>query len=421
MAALAVAFWSTQDGRSELFGKVLSLLKRMFEQQGSYLAWLRTINYTSPCIESAPEAALLLQLAVNAGSMEHCRILVQHGARVWRACDPDSISAMQRPTLKRIMPVAAAFQKGNMALARLLLSIADPTDNLFSARLEDPDYWAFHVLETLFASPARPRQAELSRLLSTLAQHSVLLTPQECDQLTPLMLACQLGYAAGVQAMTGAGLTQTLQQARKLAMSHQSSLFLHLCFSQSGWRRTSLFEQWRTGNTFCRKSVSIIQHIHVAPMQAHGPAVPCAWSEAIPAVIDKQLAAIQAGVNNNNASNSAKPWNDVAGNTDVKSEDNAAMFSKLFTSGLQLQVQLKTDVSLHLNAVLEAPWSKGPYRPSIGTNHCFGNACTDTAHSGDNAQFSEMSAVWAVVAKLRKIQYSAQHKNVRCGVLKRVA
>ncbi|MCJ1461781.1 hypothetical protein MMC07_000380 [Pseudocyphellaria aurata] len=204
-------------GRAGRLDKMLRVLKHTFEQRFSPapLSWQAIIDACAPNAE--PAAASLLLQAVYAGNMEHCRVLMQHGAFIW---------GHAFRTAPGHWPVVAAFRRGDLPMARLLLSEAASEDKLaFFGGDESSDHGpvvqktmhrSFQVVESLFASPAQPERAELSQLLSLLSQHTVAVTKRRQDQCSPLMLAYKLGYAAGVQALTGPHVAQQAEQVSSL-------------------------------------------------------------------------------------------------------------------------------------------------------------------------------------------------------------
>lgn len=126
-----------------------------------------------------------------------CRLMLEHGANTYSGLH----STLESPGK---LPITFALENRDLGMARLLLQT-----ELFSSRdahllMGATCIASVQVLEALFGSPGSFSTAEISDMLSLLARTGLCVGPHD-DALsrTPLMLACQHGNAAAVQALTG--------------------------------------------------------------------------------------------------------------------------------------------------------------------------------------------------------------------------
>ncbi|MCJ1461784.1 hypothetical protein MMC07_000383 [Pseudocyphellaria aurata] len=183
----------------------LNFLQQRFQRNGNGKFWRDTLTEVAP----DADAASYFQLAVQAGNQQLCRIMVECGALPWQPVSEDRSGAGK-------LPITLALEANDLPMAQLLLKLtsSDDFEQTWACLLKS----STQVLAALFKSSARPELAELVDLLSQLGRLG--FTPAakagkrgaHQQQQTALMLACMHGYAAGVEALSGECVLQSLKQ-----------------------------------------------------------------------------------------------------------------------------------------------------------------------------------------------------------------
>ncbi|MCJ1461782.1 hypothetical protein MMC07_000381 [Pseudocyphellaria aurata] len=159
-------------------------------------------HYQGACMVEQPYSGMTLRAA----SLLPARALVKHGCEPW-------LPALTG-CLEGVLPITFALQQGHLHIASYLLDMAHPGIKYGPTVVLRTH--SHQVLDAFFSSPARPALPELSDWLKRLGEHELDAEQpglgRDPLQRTPVMLACQHGYAAAVEALTGPCLEKSVQQ-----------------------------------------------------------------------------------------------------------------------------------------------------------------------------------------------------------------